>query len=87
VSDPSEGRSPIGLALEWASRIFAVALLMFLPGVLGHWLDGRLGTRFLALVGFVVGLVSGIWVLLAMTKTVDPVKRRTGPREEKGQQE
>jgi hypothetical protein len=32
--------------MAWVSRITAIGLTMFLPGVAGSWLDGRLGTRF-----------------------------------------
>lgn len=51
---PSRG-SPIGDALVWSSRIMALSLMMFLPGVAGNWLDERLGTRFLGPVGLVLG--------------------------------
>lgn len=47
--------SPIGEALAWASRIMAIGLAMFLPGVAGGWLDARLGTRWLGPIGFVTG--------------------------------
>jgi hypothetical protein len=53
---PSSSRgSPIGEALVWSSRIMALGLVMFLPGVAGSWLDGRLGTRFLGPIGLVLG--------------------------------
>ncbi|MFM7245311.1 MAG: hypothetical protein ACKO40_14225 [Planctomycetaceae bacterium] len=42
--------------MVWVSRITAIGLAMFLPGVAGGWLDVRLGTRFLGPLGFVVGL-------------------------------
>jgi hypothetical protein len=40
---------------------------MFLPGVAGGWLDARLGTRFLAPVGLVLGFVAGLAWLLQLT--------------------
>ncbi|NBW96270.1 MAG: hypothetical protein EBR28_05980 [Planctomycetia bacterium] len=52
--------SPIGEALGWASRIIAIGLAMFLPGVAGGWLDERLGVRFLGPAGFVLGLGTAI---------------------------
>ncbi|GIT30196.1 MAG: hypothetical protein Ct9H300mP1_22420 [Planctomycetaceae bacterium] len=42
-----------------------------LPGLLGHWLDRRWGTGFLALVGFGLGLVCGMQHLLSMTRMAD----------------
>jgi hypothetical protein len=41
---------------------------MVLPGLGGQWLDGRWGTRFLALLGFALGLFGGIAYLLAALK-------------------
>ncbi|MGH7136162.1 MAG: AtpZ/AtpI family protein [Pirellulales bacterium] len=54
--------------MVWVSRILAVAAVMVLPGLAGQWLDKRWGTGFLGLVGFALGLVSGIAYLLTMTK-------------------
>ena len=61
-------RSPVGAALVWASRIMAVGVVMFLPAVAGTWLDGRLGTGFLGLVGLVIGFVAGIGWLVQLGK-------------------
>jgi hypothetical protein len=52
--------SPIGDAIAWASRIMAIGLAMFLPGVAGGWLDERLGLRVLGPAGFVLGFAAGI---------------------------
>jgi hypothetical protein len=63
-------RSPsahVGEALAWASRLIAVGLAMFLPTVAGGWADARLGTRFLAPAGLVVGFVTGLGWLVRMT--------------------
>ena len=54
--------------MEWVSRIMAVSIEMVVPGLAGQWLDARLGTKFLVLVGFALGLTLGIWHLLVMTK-------------------
>ena len=56
-------------ATTWVSRITVVALEMILPGLAGLWLDNRLGTGFLALLGFALGVPLGIRHLMAMTKT------------------
>ena len=54
--------------INWVSKITTVALEMVLPGLAGMWLDSQLETRFLALVGFALGVPLGIWHLIAMTK-------------------
>ena len=38
--------------MVWASRIIAIGLSMFLPGVIGGWLDDRFGLRLLGPAGF-----------------------------------
>jgi len=48
--------------------------MMVLPGLGGQWLDKRWGTSFLALLGFAIGLASGIWYLLAITR--EPPRRQ-----------
>jgi len=62
----------MSLATEWVARIFAVSLLMFLPGVAGERLDAKFGTQFLALVGFGFGFCAGLAALLAMVKIKQP---------------
>jgi len=57
----------MAVAMEWVSKISVVALEMVLPGLAGHWLDDRLGTEFLALTGFALGIPLGTWHLLVMT--------------------
>ena len=64
---PPDSRSPMAVALDWVSRITAVALTMVLPGLLGYWLDSRFGTSFLILAGFALGMVGGMWSLLLLT--------------------
>jgi hypothetical protein len=63
-------------AMQWVARIFASALMMFLPGLGGQWLDRRWGTRFLGLVGFAIGLVGGVAYLIAATRQADAARRR-----------
>lgn len=58
------GGSPIGEALVWVSRIIALGLTMFLPGVGGGWLDRRLGTSFLGPAGLILGFALGLlWIV------------------------
>ena len=75
MDTPPERPSPMTEAMEWVSRILAVAAVMVLPGLAGQWLDKRLGTGFFGLAGFAVGMVSGIAYLLAVTKTPPKTKQ------------
>lgn len=62
----------MALAIEWVARIFAISLLMFLPGVGGQWLDDRLNTNIFTLVGFGFGLCAGLAILLVMVNRNPP---------------
>lgn len=68
MPSPSDDRSAQAIAFEWAARVMTIALEMVVPGLLGYWLDQRLGTRVLfLLLGFALGSVlSG----LALAKIV-----------------
>lgn len=68
VSTP-EDRSPFAVAYQWAWRIIHVSLEMVVPGLMGLWLDRKLGTRVLfTLLGFAFGMTGGIWHLIHMTR-------------------
>jgi uncharacterized protein YqgC (DUF456 family) len=68
VSDERPGLDPLGLAMDWVTKITMVALEMVLPALGGYWLDKRNGTSYWAIIGVVVGLVAGMWHLLLMTR-------------------
>lgn len=61
VQRPEE--SSIGAAMGWAARIIAIGLTMFLPGVVGTWLDTRLATTWLGPVGLAAGFAVAIAIL------------------------
>lgn len=65
--------------MEWVSQIMTVVFEMVLPGLAGQWLDKRWGTKFLVFVGFGLGLTTGIWHLIRMTKPRDPGRNDTRP--------
>lgn len=57
--------------MEWVARITAAGLMMVLPGLGGQWVDQRIGTGFLTLVGFAMGIACGLAYLLAITRKID----------------
>jgi hypothetical protein len=65
---------PVALAFEWVAKITTVGLEMVIPGLFGYWLDGKLGTRYLTIAGFALGMVVGFWHLLRMVKLKPPRK-------------
>lgn len=76
MDDSPEKRPPLAVAIEWVSKLTTVALMMVLPGVGGAWLDRRWGTQYIALAGFAIGLVSGMWYLLRLVQVVKTSKPR-----------
>jgi F0F1-type ATP synthase assembly protein I len=78
VTNPSDDRSPVAIAYQWASRIMLVALEMVLPGLVGHWIDRWLGTVVLfLLVGLGLGCTAAVVHLLQMVRADN---RRQPPR-------
>lgn len=77
-SPDGDSVSPVGEAFAWASRILAIGLAMFLPGVGGNWLDARFGTRFLGPAGLVFGFTAAIVWLVQIGNSVKPYRRRGG---------
>ena len=63
-----EEASPVGEAMVWSSRIMAIGMAMFLPGVIGGWADARFGLRVLGPAGFVVGFVAALTWLVRIGK-------------------
>ena len=69
MTNPSDDRSPIAAAYQWASRITIVAFEMVLPGLAGYWLDQQLGTVVLfMLVGFGLGCTAATVHLAQMVR-------------------
>lgn len=67
-----DDRSPIAIALSWASQAMAVAMEMALPGLVGYWLDGRLDTGvLLTLCGVGLGFAMGTWHLVYLTRAMN----------------
>ena len=71
MTNPPDDRSPMALAYAWAARVMTVSIEMVVPGVVGFWLDQRLGTKvLLTVVGLALGMSVGMWHLLRMTKSM-----------------
>jgi hypothetical protein len=63
----------MAIALAWAATIMTISAEMVVPGLIGYWLDQRLGTRVLFLL---IGLAAGCTV--AALSLVNATKKRTG---------
>lgn len=70
VTIPSDDRSQIAKAYQWATRIMIVSLEMVLPGIVGYWLDRWLGTKVVfMLIGFAVGCTASMTHLMKLTRS------------------
>lgn len=67
--DSPDSRSPMARGLDMVARVMAAAVMMVLPGIFGQWLDGKLGTSWLVLVGFALGISISIYYLLLITRS------------------
>lgn len=64
---------PSALAGWWVGRLTFVGLLMVIPGLLGFWIDSRIGSvAVFGVVGFVGGSVLAIRYLLRLTASQSP---------------
>jgi F0F1-type ATP synthase assembly protein I len=46
----------MAIAFEWSATVMTISAEMVVPGLMGYWVDQRLGTRVLfLLVGFALG--------------------------------
>jgi hypothetical protein len=77
---------PVGAAMEWVARIVAAGLIMVLPGLGGQWIDQQIGTHFVALLGFALGIACSLVYLLAITRKATTPPTATPPTAE-GQSE
>jgi hypothetical protein len=64
----------MAIALGWSATIMTISAEMVVPGLIGYWVDQRLGTRVLFLL---IGLAAGCTA--AALSLVSATKKRTGP--------
>ena len=60
-----------------ASRAIAVMILMVVPGVIGSYLDKWLGTQFLIVIGFLLGIGIAIFGLLYVARIADIAAKKS----------
>ena len=69
MAQPPDDRAPMAVALEWSATIMTISLEMVVPGLVGYWLDQRLGTRVVfLLIGFALGGVLAAVALLRIAR-------------------
>jgi F0F1-type ATP synthase assembly protein I len=87
VNNIPDDRSPIAVAMHWASQVTTISIEMVLPILLGVWADRRLGTKFVFVIfGAACGLWLGIWSLLRIAKMLSAEDKNSNPRQKNGDQ-
>jgi hypothetical protein len=77
----------MAIAAAWVSRLTAISLEMVVPGLIGYWLDQKLGSRIvLTLIGFGIGLSLGTWHLIRLAQTGEQGKPSGGENNSSDQQ-
>ncbi len=72
VNDSDDDRASYAKALEWAHRITTISVMMVLPGLIGYFVDQRLGTVILfTVLGFLFGMAAAIWQLMKIVAAAD----------------
>jgi ATP synthase protein I len=81
VNNTPDGRSPIALAIHWASQVTTISIQMVLPALLGVWADRSLGTRAVfTILGGIAGLWLGVWSLVRIAKILGAEDKEQGSR-------
>lgn len=83
VNNLPDGRSPIAVAIHWASQVTTISVEMVLPALLGVWADQKLGTKAVfTILGGILGLWLGVWNLMRIAKELDKSdKKQTSDRQ------
>ena len=64
------------------SRSIAIVILMLVPGVVGSYLDQWLGTKFIVVIGFIVGVGVSIFGLLYVARIADLAAKKSRERKQ-----
>jgi multidrug efflux pump subunit AcrB len=66
---PDDDRAVIVKAYSRATRGITIAMVMTVPGIVGHFVDERFGTLVVfTVLGSVIGLTFGIWQLMKISR-------------------
>jgi F0F1-type ATP synthase assembly protein I len=79
----------MAIAFEWSATIMTISAEMVVPGLLGYWVDQRLGTRGLFLiVGFALGgTLAGLQLMRIANKRTGQGGRQVDSHEDVGQED
>jgi F0F1-type ATP synthase assembly protein I len=82
MNDSPDSRPPLMVAMEWISRLTTIAVEMVIPGLIGYWIDPKLGTKPVCLIlGTIAGFSLGIWHLVQLANAAQRPKDGNKPPE------
>ncbi len=72
MTSPPNDRSPLAEAIAWSARVTTIAMEMVIPGVIGIWIDRKLGTVMVFVVlGIILGMTVGIIHLVRLGESAN----------------
>jgi F0F1-type ATP synthase assembly protein I len=84
TNNAPDGRSPIAMAMQWASQVTTISIEMVAPILLGVWADRSWGTKSVfTILGSIAGLWLGIWSLIRMTQGMGESTKKDNARQGK----
>lgn len=67
-----DDRSPVAKSLSKASEITAICMLMIVPGLIGYWIDQKVGSRVVfTLLGLILGMSGAVLQLVRLVSVAD----------------
>jgi F0F1-type ATP synthase assembly protein I len=79
----------MAIAFEWSATIMTISAEMVVPGLMGYWVDQRLGTRGLFLIiGFALGgTLATLQLMRIANKRTGPGGKQNGSQEDVGRED
>jgi F0F1-type ATP synthase assembly protein I len=79
----------MAIAFEWSATIMTISAEMVAPGLLGYWVDQRLGTRGLFLIlGFALGgTLATLQLMRIANKRTGQAGKQNGSHEDVGRED
>ena len=67
-----DDRSPTAKGLSKVSEIIAICMMMIVPGLIGYWVDQKVGSRVVfTLLGLILGMSVAVMQLVRLVSVAD----------------
>ncbi len=74
-----DDRSPMAKSLSKGTEIIAICMMMIVPGLIGYWIDQRVGSRVVfTLLGLILGMTVAVMQLVQLVSVSNKPKGGLG---------